>query len=286
MSFEMSAGLARELDIRSARKDELLQYLGSSTSLESWTVGSNKNLVVEQTRKIARYLPPKASVLDVGFGVGFSSMELGRLGFSVTGVEPSTVNIEIASRAAEKFGIKFKGVHSTAEAMNSSLSESFDAVYFNSSLHHCDDPQAALRNAYGLLRENGVVILIEPTLKPWRSKAWFFRELETNPVRLGHYGGNEHIYYNWEYARMLRRAGFKKITYSSILAETDLRSQIVMKAQWKTQGEFTHGLMGIAARAGYYAVVQKVSQTKLFNAVYKQFSLGDGLWIAKRDSVV
>ena len=83
MTFEMSAGLARELDIRSARKDELLQYLGSSASLESWTVGSNKNLVVEQTRNIARFLLPKASVLDVGFGVGFSSLELGRLGFSV-----------------------------------------------------------------------------------------------------------------------------------------------------------------------------------------------------------
>ena len=63
-------------------------------------------------------------------------------------------------------------------------------------------------------------------------------------------------------------------------------SQIVMKVQWKTNGEFTPGLGGIAARAGYYAVVQKVSQTRLFNALYKQFSLGDGLWIAKRKSVV
>jgi hypothetical protein len=80
------------------------------------------------------------------------------------------------------------------------------------------------------------------------------------------------------------RAGFKRITYSSVLAEMDLRSQIVMKVQWKTKGEFTFGLMGIAARVGYYAVVQKVSQTKLFNALYRQLSLGDGLWIAKRDS--
>jgi len=204
----------------------------------------------------------------------------------VTGVEPSMVNIEIASRAAEKFGIEFRGVHSTAEEMNRSLSGSFDAVYFNSSLHHCDDPQSALQNAHDLLRENGVVILVEPTLKPWRTKAWFFRQLETNPVRLGHYGGNEHIYYNWEYDCMLRRAGFKQIAYSSILAEMDLRSQIVMKVQWKTQGEFTYGLMGIAARVAYYAVVEKVSQTKLFNALYKQLSLGDGLWIAKRNSVV
>lgn len=57
----------------------------------------------------------------------------------------------------------------------------------------------------------------------------------------------------------------------------DLRSEIVTKVRWKTQGEFTYSVMGIAARAGYYAVVQKVSQAKLFNALYKQFSLDDGL---------
>ena len=107
MTFEMSAGLARELEIRSTRKDELLQYLGSSASLDSWTQGSNKNIVAEQTRRITRFIPPKGRVLDVGFGVGFSSMELGRLGYSVTGVEPSSVNIEIASRATR--AISFDG---------------------------------------------------------------------------------------------------------------------------------------------------------------------------------
>lgn len=282
MTFEMSAGLARELEIRSTRKDELLQYLGSSASLDTWTQGSNKNIVAEQTRRITRFIPPKGRVLDVGFGVGFSSMELGRLGYSVTGVEPSSVNIEIACRAAEKFGVNFTGVHSTAEEMNKCVSGPFDAVYFNSSLHHCDDPQAALANSFSLLNDGGVVILIEPTLKPWRSKAWFYRQLEINPVEMGHYGGNEHIYYNWEYDAMLRRAGFDRISYRSIFAEMDLRSYIVMKVQWKTEGEFTHGLSGIAARVAYYAMMEKMSQTWAFNALYKSLSLGDGLWVARR----
>ena len=280
--FKVSAGLAKELEIRAARRDELLGYLASCASVESWTLGSNKNIVAEQTRNVARLLPQNARVLDVGFGVGFSSLEFGRQGYSVTGVEPSIVNIEIASRAAEKFGIKFRGVHATAEVMGKFGSGAFDAVYFNSSLHHCDDPYAALLNAYALLDKGGVVILIEPTLKPWRSKAWFFRQLETNPIGMAHYGGNEHIYYNWEYARMLRRAGFKEITFSSIFAETDLRSYIIAKVQRKTDGKFTHGLMAISARAGYYAMMEKMSKRQIFNAFYKWLSLGDGLWIAKR----
>ena len=126
------------------------------------------------------------------------------------------------------------------------------------------------------------LILIEPTLKPWRTKSWFFRKLATDPIGMGHYGGNEHIYYNWEYDRLLRHAGFSRITYSSIFAEMNLRSYVVMKVQRKTDDNFTHGLFGISARVAYYAMVEKISKMKTFNALYKWLSLGDGLWTAKR----
>lgn len=281
-AFGVSVGLARELEIRTARRDELLEQLNSSSSLENWILDSNKDIVVEQTRKVCRLMPCGARVLDVGFGVGFSSMELGRHGYLVTGVEPSPVNIEVASRAAEKFGLNFTGVLSTAEEMSNWVKGPFDAVYFNSSLHHCDNPQKALENAYALLASGGLVILVEPTLKPWRTKSWFFKRLEADPIAMGHYGGNEHIYYNWEYDRMLRRAGFTQISYSPILAEMDLRSYIVMKVQRKTNNEFTHSLMGIAARSAYYAVMDKASQMLLTGALFKRLSLGDGLWTARR----
>jgi SAM-dependent methyltransferase len=283
MSFEVSDGLAKELHVRDSIKDELLQKLELANSIESWTLRSNKGLVAEQTRRIARLLPPKARVLDVGFGSGFSSLELGRLGFSVTGVEPSITNNEIATRAAKKFGINFTGAHTTAEEMSRFVSGTFDAVYFNSSLHHCDDPYAALQNAYELLDRGGIVIFIEPTLKPWRSKSWFFRQLENNPIGMAHYGGNEHIYYNWEYERMLRRAGFTDISYSSLFAEMDPRPMIVAKIQSKMAGVYTHSMFQIAARTTYYAAIEKVSHMKLFSAIYKWLSLGDGLWVAKRN---
>ncbi len=280
--LQVSAGLTKEIEIRAAHRDELLEHLEESYSFDDWTSGSNKKLITEQTRKVMCLLPSNARVLDVGFGAGFSSLEFGRNGFSVTGVEPSAVNIEIASRAAEKFGIRFRSVQSTAEEMDTHLRESFDAVYFNSSLHHCDDPCAALNNAFALLDEVGIVILIEPTLKPWRSKAWFSRQLEINPVAMGHYGGNEHIYYNWEYHRMLRKAGFREVTFCSVLGEADLRSYVIMRLQRRTEEKFTHSLMAISARAAYYGMVEKMSQTKLFNEIYKSLSLGDGLWVAKK----
>jgi 2-polyprenyl-3-methyl-5-hydroxy-6-metoxy-1,4-benzoquinol methylase len=283
MSFEVSDGLAKELQVRDSIKDELLQKLELSDSIESWTSRSNKNLIAEQTRRIARLLPPKARVLDVGFGSGFSSLELGRQGFLVTGVEPSITNNEIATRAAKKFGIKFTSTHTTAEEMSRFVTGTFDAVYFNSSLHHCDDPYAALQNSFALLDRGGIVIFIEPTLKPWRSKSWFFQQLEENPIGMAHYGGNEHIYYNWEYERMLRHAGFTGITYSSLFAEMDPRPMIVAKIQSKMTGVYTHSMFGIAMRTVYYAAIEKVSHTKIFSTFYKWLSLGDGLWVARRN---
>ena len=133
-----------------------------------------------------------------------------------------------------------------------------------------------------MLADGGLVILVEPTLKPWRTKAWFLRQLESNPIAMGHYGGNEHIYYNWEYDRMLRRAGFRQIRFSPILAEMDLRSYIVAKAQRKTGSEFTYSLIGIAARAAYYGALEKVSRMSALHTLFKRLSLGDGLWIARR----
>ena len=86
--------------------------------------------------------------------------------------------------------------------------------------------------------------------------------------------------------RRLAQTALCRTSQKSVFGGMHLKFRIVRKVQWKTNGEFAHGLGGIAARAGYYAVVKKVSQTRLFNALYKQFSLGDGLWIAKRKSVV
>ena len=61
------------------------------------------------------------------------------------------------------------------------------------------------------------MVLVEPTLKPWRSKKWFYHEMEVNPVKMGHYGGNEHIYYSWNYQRMLEKAQFSQIDWQPAL---------------------------------------------------------------------
>lgn len=104
-------------------------------------------------------------------------------------------------------------VESTGEEMRDSVQGKFDIVHFHSSLHHCDDPVSALKNAKALLKSGGRIYLVcEPTLHVFRSRGRFARMLTKDPKRVGHYGGNEHTYRVREYTKMLRQAGFYHVS--------------------------------------------------------------------------
>ncbi len=68
-------------------------------------------------------------VLDVGCGAGILSESLGRLGASVTGIDPSEENIEVAHRHAKKINLKNVAYEAkTIEHFQTYNSTLFDAV--------------------------------------------------------------------------------------------------------------------------------------------------------------
>jgi SAM-dependent methyltransferase len=127
-------------------------------------------------------------------------------------VEPCLSMCRYVERAAESFGLKLDIWCLTAEGMDALPAAAFDHCIFNASLHHCDDPVQALLNCNRLLVPGGQVLLLnEPLLKIFVAKSSYYRRLEEKPEEMGHYGGNEHIYYHHEYIHMLRRTGFSKV---------------------------------------------------------------------------
>ena len=150
-------------------------------------------------------------LLDIGCGVGFTSLFLATQGYQVTSVEPSLACCKVLDSVATKLGLSINVVNATAEVIKA-LDEKFDIAVYHSSLHHCDDPQLALEKTRECLDAEGKIFLLdEPLLKIYRTKAWFYRTLIEDPVKLGHYGGNEHIYRIQEYKCFLRNAGFGRI---------------------------------------------------------------------------
>lgn len=195
---QVAAGCAAQDSKHACLADFLQEYMGT-------TGGS----------RFVRSLPPLAKgamVLDVGVGAGHSSIFLASRGCQVHAVEPSLALCRVLEETARRFALPLEIYHTTAEALGPLPADRYDAVVFNASFHHCDGPAAALAHCRRLLRPDGMLLLLnEPQLQIYTSKARYYRRLQEAPEEMGHYGGNEHTYYYHEYLAMLRQAGFQEV---------------------------------------------------------------------------
>ena len=104
----------------------------------------------DMASELARVLPQRSSVLDVGCGSGFIAHHLSALlGARVAGIDVrKSVDAPIDYAA-------FDGVHFPA------ADESFDAVLLCYVLHHAQDQPAFLREVLRVLRGGGLVVVYE-----------------------------------------------------------------------------------------------------------------------------
>jgi ubiquinone/menaquinone biosynthesis C-methylase UbiE len=194
-------------------------------------------------------------ILDVGAGRGESSVFLAERGNLVYALDPSPDFCALIADAAAKFGLAIVPVQGVAEDIEHIGENKFDVAIFNCSLHHCDSPERALGQAFSVLKEGGSLILCsEPTLRPWISKGQWHRLLETQPEKMGHYGGNEHIYYNWQYKRMLKAAGFTKIKKIAPSEMMDALGALEKCLTRRIKGKRAYSELQILERAVYYFI--------------------------------
>lgn len=106
-------------------------------------------------------------LLDVGCGGGLVCEPMARLGFSVTGVDPSESNIVVAGEHATASGLTVDYRTATAEALVIDKAGSFDLVLNLEVVEHAPDPAAFLRTTLRLVAPGGIMILstLNRTLK-------------------------------------------------------------------------------------------------------------------------
>jgi SAM-dependent methyltransferase len=203
LSPTLSAGVSTEVEALAAMTTQLNKFANTYSPQQYWTEGISE--APYQYESLLKLFPAGARVLDVGVGLGQSSVYLAYKGYEVSAVEPSMVLCGILRDAAMRHGLNIQVVQGVAENLSRLGRGDFDVVLFNASLHHCDDPLLALAEAKSCLKKGGAVYLVNETmLKPWQSEEGFQRRLAEDPIAMGHYGGNEHAYHNSKYVRMLR----------------------------------------------------------------------------------
>lgn len=154
---------------------------------------------------------PPLRILDVGAGRGETSLYLINHGHQVFPVEPSYEFCQVVDYMGRRFGKDLTIYNCSAEDLDIT-EDQFDVVFFNASLHHCDDPTKALRNVYRFLRPGGKLLLVnEPMLPFFKTQEQFLRGLALAPDESGDYGGNEHSYHYSEYMSMVKKAGYRDV---------------------------------------------------------------------------
>jgi 2-polyprenyl-6-hydroxyphenyl methylase / 3-demethylubiquinone-9 3-methyltransferase len=136
--------------------------------------------VIEHDLKLE---PASLRALDVGCGGGLLAEEFARLGFQVTGIDPSAGSLEVARQHARAAGLDINYQPGSGESLPVPDAE-FDVVYCCDVLEHVDSVEATLSEITRALKPGGVFLydtinrtrlsrlLYIKMAQDWKSTAW------------------------------------------------------------------------------------------------------------------
>lgn len=128
-------------------------------------------------------------LLDVGAGLGESSIYFAQKGASVTAVDISPRMIEVIKSNAVQYGVSVDGIVSSGESLNLPP-ESFDIVYVANTIHHILDRDVFLKNVHAALKPGGLFVAWDPlkynpAINVYRRMASKVRTEDETPLGFG-----------------------------------------------------------------------------------------------------
>jgi len=100
-------------------------------------------------------------LLDIGAGLGESSVYFALKGAQVTTVDISPVMVETALKLGQRYGAELRGVVSSAESLNVPEG-SYDIVHLANTIHHVQDRDKLFCQIHRALKPGGMFISYDP----------------------------------------------------------------------------------------------------------------------------
>ena len=125
-------------------------------------------------------------LLDIGAGLGESSVYFTLKGARVTAVDLSPLMVETALAVGKKYGVELEGVVAGVENLNVA-SESYDFVYLANTIHHVQDRALLFERMSAALKPGGMFfsydpIAYNPVINMYRRMATAMRTPDEAPL--------------------------------------------------------------------------------------------------------
>ena len=183
------------------------------------------------------------TALDIGSGGGFLAEEFARLGFAVTGVDPSEASVQTARDHALAGGLDIDYRTGVGEQLPV-RDAAFDVAYCSDVLEHVTDVDAVLAETSRVLRPGGVYLFDTPN----RTLA---SKLATAMTQ------------RW---RLTRVVDFAAHDWTMFLTPAELACRM------RTQGMVVRETVGLGPRAGWATIGASLFRLRRGRLTYRQVS--------------
>jgi len=100
----------------------------------------------------------KLKILDIGCGGGLLCEPLNRLGSTITGIDASNNNIEVAKLHSKEMNLNIKYIHAAPENLDLK-NNTYDAVLCMEVVEHLKDVNLFIENCSRLIKKNGIMFV-------------------------------------------------------------------------------------------------------------------------------
>ena len=99
----------------------------------------------------------KLKILDIGCGGGLLCEPLSRLGATITGVDASKDNVEVAKLHSKEMNLNIEYIHSAPENLN--FNADFDVILNMEVVEHVSNLKLFIENCSKLIKKNGIMFV-------------------------------------------------------------------------------------------------------------------------------
>ena len=188
----------------------------------------NTGKLLLQIGTVLSLIPQKPSkILDIGCGIGWTSLFLAKSGHKVLGIDISKYIIYEANKIKKRQKIK-NLYYKTIDAEYLNIKNKFDCVLFFDSLHHFEKTKTVLKKTFLALKPGGICIIDEPGI--------FHHKSENAKNKIKDFNSTENDIIPKKIKKLSQRIGFKnfkcypKISHLNFLIyENFLKSEKLKK---------------------------------------------------------